>query len=88
MENEKLLIVAQLPIAAICGGFVNSLKKAGMPTRYAALASAATGVVLGVLFTAGMVGTSWQALLLGGLAGLMSGLGMSGVYSGAKATIQ
>jgi hypothetical protein len=73
------LIIAGLPLAAACGVIVQIVKWFGMPTKWAALASIALGVVAMGIY----VGWGLEPILLG----IMAGSTAAGIYSGSKAII-
>lgn len=71
------MIVAIVPIVV---GLVSVVKGIGLPSKYAPVLSIAFGIGLVAL-----TGVAWQAFVI---QGIIAGLAASGLYSGAKATIQ
>lgn len=69
-------MIAEASLVPIILGIVEAVKRAGMPSDYAPLLSVALGVAGGLLFI--------SLDLAGGVTGLISGLGASGLYSGGK----
>lgn len=83
--NQALtdFLVACGPLALLTMGFVELVKRQGLPSRLAPLASVACGVVMMALvrlsgFTDWIV---WEVVL----AGLVTAMIASGTYSGVKA---
>ena len=69
------LVVAAVPV---CLGLVAVVKSAGLPSRFAPLASLAVGIGLVAL-----TGVAWQAFVA---QGIIVGLAASGLWSGSKAS--
>lgn len=63
-------------------GITELCKRAGLPSKFAALLSLILGVVVGVIYIAP------GDILKGILLGASIGLGASGLYSGTKNTIE
>ena len=63
-------------------GITELCKRAGLPSKFAALLSLILGVVVGVIYVAP------GDILKGILLGASIGLGASGLYSGTKNTIE
>ena len=80
--DQQISIVSQGFIAVICGFLVEALKKAGLPTKYAMLASAGIGLVLGMMMLFLIPDMDGATAVFGGL---LAGVAASGVYSGTKA---
>lgn len=81
MEQE-IISIGALGLAALAGGIVQTMKDAGLPNRYAGLASLVIGTLLGLAAFLLIGGVSLGiALFEGAKAGLMA----AGVYSGVKA---
>lgn len=75
MDNT-VFSIAQGAAAIACYILVESIKKAGMPSKYAALVSCLLGAIMGLLLA-----DTWQSGLVGGI---IAGGFASGVYSGSK----
>jgi hypothetical protein len=84
--NEILVINAGL--VPVITALVEAVKAAGLPSRFAPIASIFTGVVFSAL-------SSWatlpvydaKAAVLGAVIGVVTGLAASGLYSGVKANV-
>lgn len=76
-----LTIVAS--VAPIVIGLVAIAKGAGLPSRWAGVAAALLGLLLGLL--AGLAPVGDTTLVVTALSGLVGGLTAAGVYSGGKA---
>lgn len=70
-------IIAIVPVVI---GVVASFKGLGLPSRFAPLTSILVGIGLVAL-----TGVVWQAIIA---QGIIAGLAASGLYSGAKATVE
>ncbi len=81
LELEELFAsgAAFVPLVV---ALVEGAKQIGLPTRWAPLVSLALGLVAGFVWV--VPGDPRQAVL----AGLMIGLGASGLYSGTRATVK
>lgn len=73
--------IYNLPIIPLIVGVVELLKQLGLPKKWAALASAILGILVGIFYIAP------GDLLKGILEGLALGLAATGLYSGTKNTI-
>lgn len=71
-------MVEQLVPIPIVAGLVEIIKTAGLPSRYAPIASLLVGVGVSYLF-------GWSEWQWGILNGVVYGLSASGLYSGVKA---
>lgn len=78
MDISFLAVNATL--VAVIIGLVSTAKMSGLPTKYAPLLSLLIGVVFAFIFPLDNIG---KTILLG----IVQGLSASGLYSGAKATI-
>lgn len=83
MEQEALAFIAL--VVPIIAGLVEAVKRAGMPVRFAALASVFFGLVLGGSFGASSVELTFFD---GIVTGLVSGLSASGLYSTLRAAVK
>jgi len=63
-------------------GITELCKRAGLPSKFAAVLSLILGIVVGVIYIAP------EDILKGILLGASIGLGASGLYSGTKNTIE
>ena len=70
-------------VAPIVIGLVAIAKEAGLPSRWAGVAAALLGIVLGLV--AGLAPVGDATIVVAGLSGLVGGLTAAGVYSGQKA---
>lgn len=71
-------VVLQAAMVPVITGVVQAIKTAGLPSRFAPLAS----ICLGVLACVGLL---QQEIAIEILQGVVVGLAASGLYSGAKA---
>jgi len=76
------MTIYDVAIVPLIVGVVELLKKVGLPSKFAAVASAALGIAIGLLYV------SPDDPAKGALVGLSLGLAASGLYSGAKNTMQ
>ena len=74
--------VYDVAIIPLIVGLVELAKKLGLPDKFAAVLSAILGVVIGLVYVAP------NDPAKGVLVGLSMGLAASGLYSGAKNTIE
>ena len=79
-----LALLSTLGVSSIIIGLIEVLKTAGLPVRFAPLASVALGVGLAALaLVSGLVALNPFVVLC---AGLVLGLTACGLYSGSKTT--
>lgn len=76
-------LVAGIPLSVLVIGIVAVARQAGLPSKYAPLASVLVGIVLAVLadVTSTVDFDTWYSALVTGIA---TGLMASGLYSGTK----
>lgn len=80
------LVIYGLPIAAVIVGLVELAKGQNMPSRYAPVVAVGLGLLFATLARLDdpTIGTWLQVELFG----LITGLSASGLYSGARATLE
>jgi hypothetical protein len=69
---------------AVIAGLVEAVKRAGLPTRFAAVLAVVLGAVAGLVLPIGGDELSTAEAVFVGVA---AGLSAAGLYSGAKATL-
>lgn len=74
--------IYDVAIVPLIMGVVELLKRLGLPAKFAALASAILGIIVGLVYV------SPGDVAKGILVGLSLGLAASGLYSGTKNTIE
>ena len=74
--------VYDIAIVPLIMGVVELIKMLGLPKKFAALASAILGIIVGIVYVS--PGDVAQGILVG----LSLGLAASGLYSGAKNTLE
>lgn len=75
MDNT-IFAIAQGATGIACIMIVEALKRAGLPSRYAAVVSLLCGLVIGLV-----IGEDWRSGIVGGI---IAGGFAAGLYSGAK----
>lgn len=84
--NEILIINTGL--VPVITAVVEAIKRAGMKSDFAPIASVLTGIVFStVVHWATLPAYDARAAVLGALAGVLSGLAASGLYSGVKTPV-
>lgn len=76
------MTIYDVAIVPLIMGVVELLKRLGLPAKFAALASAILGIIVGLVYV------SPGDVAKGILVGLSLGLAASGLYSGTKNTIE
>lgn len=84
MDKFQALLIAAPILGVLSGAIVEGLKRAGMASKYALLASMGLGVLIGLIAHITGILTLQEGLF----AGLYGGLMMSGIYSGSKAILK
>ncbi|MCS7295896.1 MAG: hypothetical protein NZ761_10930 [Dehalococcoidia bacterium] len=77
--------LVSVPMAVLVVGLVEVAKRAGLPSRYAALVAVLCGVILALLATLAEEAAGARPWVTGIVEGVTVGLVASGLYSGFKA---
>jgi len=80
---DDIELVAGIPLSLLVMGCVAALRQAGLPSKYAPMVSVALGITFALIayVTDTVEFSTWFAALV---AGIVSGLTASGIYSSVK----